>query len=567
MKVQNEEQLLDEDFRKVIIDEIEGPENCARKLQMKRRYDVFKDNTKEYVLAMMSEESEDKKVVQEIIHRLANISFCRKIIDKKAMVYKDGVKRIVSPFTDAAQTQIDDLYDFVNMNSTMKKTNKYTELFKNAAGAVLPYKDPATDKFYYKPSVLMPFLYDVVEDENNSEMARCYIFSYNTNNSTAAYQPKGMSGSRGAGTGKVIPFRAGDGIDQTIADSPNDMGNEKKEYIWWTTNYHFTTDEKGATIANKSPEGEINPIGEIPLFNFSQDQDGAYWAVGGEDIIDGSILLNVLLTDLFYISKYQGMGIGYMFGKGVPKNMRVGASSFITMEVEEGDPTPQIGFATSSPPIAAHLQMIETYVALLLSTNNLESGSVSVKLSAPTAASGIHEMVKRAENMDDIQDQREIYRDGEPKLFNIMKKWHNLYFDRGQLSEDLAEIGKLKDDMSIKLKFPDPQPFVTEKEKLEIIKLRLELGIDSMVDAIIKDNGDLTEEEAEQKLLKILEEKLLESNRKLKLFANEQEEKMAKGMLKGEEDEKVDDEEDEKVDEKVDDEKELSKKVEDKDGK
>jgi len=240
--------------------------------------------------------------------------------------------------------------------------------------------------------------------------------------------------------------------------------------------------------------------------------------VGGEDIIDGAILLNMLLSDLFYIAKYQGMGIGYMFGKGVPKNAKVGASSFITMEVEEGDPTPQIGFATSNPPIQAHLDMIEAYISLLLSTNQLEAGTVNMKLSVSNAASGIHEMIKRAENVDDIQNQREMYKDNEPKIFDIIRRWHNLLIERNVLDDEVAKLGSIDEKDTVKIKFPDPQPFITEKERLENIKIRLELGLDSMIDAIIKDNPELSEDDAQQKLQKILEEKLIESSNKLKLF-------------------------------------------------
>lgn len=517
MRIFNESQILDIEFRKNVIDEIESNENVKRKDQAKKRYEVYKDNTKQYVLEMMKSESQDKEIVNEIINRMANISFCKKIISKKAMVYKDGVKRTITEIDPIEQEKVDDIYDYVNMNSQMKKTNRYAELFKNAIVGILPYSCPKTGKYYYMPSVLAPFLYDVIEDYQNPEMARCIITSYYTKGSSSNYAPENMSGYREydvAGIG----FRAGDGKDQMIADSPADDGINGKEYIWWSTLYHFTTDNKGNIIPGKQSEDLLNPIQELPFYNFSQEQDGHFWAVGGEDIIDGSILLNMLLSDLFYIAKYQGMGIGYMFGKGVPKNLKVGASSFVTLEMKDGDPTPQIGFVTSNPPIQSHLDMIETYVALILSTNKLDTSSVQTKLSATNAASGVHEIILRSENTEDLEDQQEIYKDGEPELFEIMKKWHNLYYFQNALVEDLQEIGPINEDTEIKIKFKQPSQYMTEKEKLEVIKIRRELELDSLIDSIMRDNPELTEEEAKEKLAKILEEKLLESNEKLKRF-------------------------------------------------
>ena len=521
MKLQNEEMILTEEFRASVIEEIEGDENQKRKQSMKKRYDVFKDNTKKYVWEMMKEESEEQQVIDEIKNRTANISFLRKIIDKKAMVYKDGVKReIVGNEED--QLKIDVLVDLLNFNSQMKKANKYAELFKNAAVQVMPYQDKVTQKYAYKVNVLQPYLYDVIEDADNPEKPLVYIFSYyNPRLQDKEYAPPHKSGFREFEGKNTQSFRAGDGFDQTIADSPDDFGIENKEYVWWSHHYHFTTDSKGEIVSGKQGDDLRNPIGMLPFYNISQDQDGQFWAVGGEDIVDGSILLNVLLTDLYYIAKYQGMGIGYMFGKGVPKNMKVGASSFVSLEVEEGDPTPSIGFATSNPPIQAHLEMIEKYAAFLLSTNNLEPGTVQGQLSAAGAQSGIQEMVRRAENIDDIVDQQEAYKDGEPVIFELIRRWHNLYFEKGLLKDTLMSLGRLPEVLDLSIKFPQPQPFQTEAEKLDIIEKRMGLGLDSLVDAFLRDNMELTREEAEEKARLMFEEKLKESSQRLKMFEME----------------------------------------------
>ena len=494
---------------------------------MKKRYDVYKDYTKKFVLEMMNEESSDKQVVKEIMNRVANISFCKKVINKKAMVYKDGVKREVFNADTKTQEQIDTQVDNVNLNSIMKKVNKYAELFKNGMVSVLPYPCPKTNKYYYMPKVLQPYLYDVIEDQHNPELARVVITSYyNRAVGQSNYAPEHQSGQRDMDISRTKSFRDGDGSDQKIADAPNDQGIKDKEYIWWSNVYHFTTDYKGTIISGKQEKDLLNPIGELPFYNFSKDQDGAFWALGGDDLIDGSILLNMLMSDLFYIAKYQGMGIGFMFGKGVPKNAKVGASSFITMEVEEGDPTPQLGFASSNPPIGAHLDMIESYVAYLLSTNNLDAGAVQSKLTGVgSAASGIHEIVKRSENIDDIQDQREMYRDGEPVIFSLMAKWHNLYLERKQLKTELASMGTIDPKAEVGIKFPDAQAYVSEKEKLEIIDLRMnKLGLDTLLESIMRDNSDLTQDQAKEKLRLRIEQKLKESSAKLKLFNKNPEE-------------------------------------------
>ena len=125
-------------------------------------------------------------------------------------------------------------------------------------------------------------------------------------------------------------------------------------------------------------------------------------------------------------------------------------------------------------------------------------------------------MIKKSVNTDDIEDQQQIYKDGEPKVYKILSKWHNLYLDRGQLDPEFAEVGKLDENANLAVKFLKPQAYMTEKEKLEVMQLRKDLGIDTMVDTIMRDNPELSHEEAEERLLEILEEKIKEDMIKLK---------------------------------------------------
>ena len=68
------------------------------------------------------------------------------------------------------------------------------------------------------------------------------------------------------------------------------------------------------------------------------------------------------------------------------------------------------------------------------------------------------------------------------------------------------------DDLEIAVKFSEAKPAVTEAERLENIKRRKDLGINEQVDLIMLDNPDMTREEAEDKLKKILAEKLQRSS-------------------------------------------------------
>lgn len=504
MRLKNEEDLLNIEFRKMVIKEIIGRENVERKKQMKKRYDIFKDGTKPYVIDLMKKEI--GSAFEEAKYRIANISLLRKIIDKKAMVYKDGATRECE--TEANHELVEYYVDKLNHNSAMKKTNKYLELMKNCIYGVLPYQSPYDGAYYLRNQVYLPYLYDVIEDDTNPEIPRVFIFSNmvveDSVSRSSTMEEAGLRPNRIKTTNDAI--RSGDGIDQTIADSPDDKNDQ--EFVWWSTKYHFTTDKKGNIIQGEFKGDGTNPIGMLPFCNFAKDQDGNFWALGGEDLVDGTILVNRLLSDLYFVAKLQGQGIFYLVGPRVPDTVKVGPSDAIIMQTKEGDPDTQIGFASSSPPIESHMSMIEQYVALMLSSNNLEPGTIQGNLSATSASSGIQEMIRMSENIDDIEDQREIYRDNEPYIFEVIAKWHNELVDRGVASSEVSALGKFDLEDKVTLKFNQPTRYLSDNEKLDLIQKRKDLGLDSIIDSLMRDNPDLTRETAIEKFKQILQDKL-----------------------------------------------------------
>ena len=300
------------------------------------------------------------------------------------------------------------------------------------------------------------------------------------------------------------PKREGDGTHRN--ESKYD---EPDEYIFWTKNYHLTCNRKGELIKTREDLDDPlkNQLGRLPFVSFSKDQDDSFWSSGGDDMVDGTILINTLLTDLYYIMRLQGFGLFYLFGAKVPEQYKVGPNKAITMKVEEGDPTPQIGFASSSPPIDSHMKVVEQYIAFLLSTNDLGTNSVSGSLSANTAASGIHEMIINSEPTNAIEDEQEQYKDHEPEILQIANGWQQLFADSATgLSLVFNDIG-FTDDVVYRLTFEKPAQYKSENEKLDVIGKKIQQGIWNKVDALIADNPKLTRKDA----LKILLERAKEN--------------------------------------------------------
>lgn len=509
MQVLNEQDILKIEVRKAVIEDIKGGENRRRKDEAYKRYQVYKDNTKLYVIQKMLQWF-DWDTVREMAYALCNVSVCRKIIDKLARVYSHGVQRtVVNPdgsVNDELTSQVEGLSKELDFNSKMKKVNRFLKLNQNVAMYTRPILNPSTGKYCLKLQALPSFLYDVIESHDDREKALCYVLSpYHppdtliepTINSAAQAKIHGSTPS-------YSPY--GNNIDEKIADSPGDEDADREEYIWWSDTYHFTTDKAGVIV---SLEGTENPIATNPLVEFALDQDNSFWATGGSDLVDGSVLINSVLTHTIHVGVVQGYGQFYATGKNLPASMKLGPNKGIKLEYDkDNDPVPALGFLSANPPLDQLRGLVEMYTALLLTTNNLSTSGVAVQLGqAQNAASGVALMIDKAESMEDVHDQAQIFRDREGKIWEIIGKWIEIYKSAGVLDDYLMEYA-LPEDIEVELKFPDQKPLVSESEKLDALAKRKDLGLNQNYELLMLDDPSLTAEAAKAKLADIMAEKM-----------------------------------------------------------
>jgi hypothetical protein len=493
MKIHNEDQLLDETYRAQVISEILGSKNVARKKEARRRYDIYKDKTPKYIRERLDNEGLQESTVNQMMNRCSNIPVCKTVVNKKARSYIGGVNRETE--VESSNIQIQEYSKLVNFDQKQKKADRFRELYKNCSIQIVPEIDrieserKGYDVFSTKHRVLSPWQYDCIVDANDCEKERVYILS-----------------DYSESTSGNINVPAEDG-----APPQQIYGN--REFIWWSNKYHFTTNEAGEIINTMSPEDLLNPIEMLNFVNVTDDQDNEFWAEGGDDLIDGSILVNLIITDMLAIAYQQGWGQFVITGKNVSLGQKVGVHSALVFNVEDkDDPQPNVSVVSANPPLDSWMRMVEQYVALLLTTNNLSPGSISIKLDASSFPSGIAMVIEKSEAINDINDTQEMFVDAERLEWEITKRWQNLYFDDDKLVDDYKEIGRFPDDMVVSTKFNQTKPVITEAEKLDNLKKRKDLGINEQVDLIMIDNPDLSVEQATEKLKRILEEKIANFN-------------------------------------------------------
>ena len=523
IRLKTELDILSPDIRKVICAEIRGPEEERRREQSYIANLIHKDKTKELsrhkLLQMFA-----KPTVDSMEYALANISIGRKIVDKLARVYSNGAERMIND-NDVETEKLQELSKKLKTTAKMKNSNSITRLQRNSIVFSKPIIEDMPDGSkvgYVQQTPMAPYLYSAIEREVDRTRPMVYIFSnyfYKEPRVYSSIEPENKSHSKAGQDPKVV--QKFDGKDQTIADSPEDANvGEVDRFIWWSDHFHFVTNQKGEIIdSNNEPmhitgiddERIQNEIEEMPITNYAIGQDDQFWAQGGEDLIDGSILINSMITHLNHVGVMQGHGQLWGRGRNLPKTFATGANTAIMLEQEDGEVQPEVGYISASPQLAELRQCIEMYVALLLTTNNLSTSGVSTQLNAnQTAASGVALIIDKADSLEDVQDQEQVYKDGEPDMWRKTNKWLQKFQEKGILREDLRDLvlnqALLESEFTIE--FGKPRTIMSEGELLDAIAKRKDLGLNTQIELIKKDRPGITDEEAEQKLLEILAEKI-----------------------------------------------------------
>lgn len=504
MLLTNEEQILDVSFRLKVIKEINGQENTDRKKKSFKKYELYKDKIKKYLEEAFKKEGLKPETIALMMNRSTNVAVVRKVVNKLARSYSSGVIRAGE--SESETKQINQYSDLLDLNKQMKKADRYRELYKNAMIQVLPEYDSESERYEITTRVLSPWQYDIIEDHKDRENAKVLILSDYYGEDAAAMWPGSIEQTR---THQRSTLEQSNGVYDIIADSAQDQGSKKKTYIWWSKNFHFTTDINGNIIGELSPDDLLNPINEETFLTVADDQDGFFWADGGDDLIDGAILVNQLMTDMNSIAYIQGYGQLVVTGKNLPERFTMGPHNALVFDYDEakGEPKPEVTVINANPPLDSWMKAIEQYVALILSANSLSPATLSTTLNANNFPSGIAMLIEMSEASNDVNDEQKKFADIEKKLWPKLAQWHNLYYSKNLLTDESKEIGVMSEDIKLKIKFLDPKPATSEKDKLEAIKQRKELGINTLVELIQIDNPSLSSEDAKAKMEEIKLEK------------------------------------------------------------
>lgn len=412
---------------KSIIEHVNSTENRIRILNDKDKYLIFNGALKPVVEKAIRKEFIQPETVNEMVNRICSVNVIQKIIDKLAGVYIEAPSRRSYNQDESDDELVSLLADSMQLNKNGKFINKLFKLNKHAA---------------YEPFV------DI------DGVPKCRILPSHTY-SMISYNPLTPN----------IP-------DVFIKHIKIDPDSRQCQYAVWTKDQHFTMDGSGNII--EAPEGMINPYGKIPFVLVSQATNYIY-PIQNDDLVNVQIAICLLLTDLLFASKYQAFST--IVAKGIEsQNITLNPCSIIFLQQLPDGTFPELSTIKPDIDTTQMLSLIESLVAMLLTTNNLSTNNVAGNLTSGSAASGVSKAFDLAESTENRKDQVEYFSEAEEELFELVANYmYPVWLQNGWLVEPYNK--PFSQDFEIEVEFPELKPLMTFADKIQNVKMLQEIQL------------------------------------------------------------------------------------------
>lgn len=448
---------------KELIAKIHEQSNMERINQDWIRYEIYNGQIRETIKKAIAKEFILPETVSELINRIIPVNIVQKIVNKLAQVYRESPVRTAANGLESDQEALDFYTESMQINRKFKWSNR---LFK-----------------LHKHDMLEPYLTSDGRPAVRVLPSHTYtLFSEDP----------------------IEPNKPTTIVKHLKIDQANHLD---ERHVVWSETEHYIMDGMGNKLtaemaAMNNPDG-INPIGIIP-FVLIRENDDQLLPMSDDDLISMQIAINLLLTDLAFATKYQAWSIIWLKNVETQK-LSFNPNSVITLNGTPGQPEPDIGTIKPELDSDAMLRQVEALVALLLTTKSLSVGSVSGKLDTKNASSGVAKMLDEAETTEDRKDQIAFFEQAEKEFWDKFSQHMLPYWIENQ-SMDPEFVKPFSKEFELNIAFQDAKLIVSEKEKIEQEKAKLEAGLTSKIRALRQLNPGLSDEEASALLAEIRKE-------------------------------------------------------------
>ena len=403
--------------------------------------------------------------VQDVTTRAAPINIELRLVQKMSQSYTKGPTRTVMNGTESDQVLLDWYVDKMDMNNIMNSSN---EMFNFSNSSLLyPFVSGGLPNLRVIPSHQF-WVYS--QDKVLQKPTHIVTFA---EDSTSILDTKEM-------------------VDKLFAYSSD-------EFL--VTDHRGNIDREHMTsLMNPG----INPFGQLPFVYINKSKFKLV-PVPDIDMLKMSLIIPMLMTDLFYAVKYQSFsttyGIDLDFG-----NLRKAPNAFWDFQSKNpGEGNPQVGTIKPEVDIGQVLELIKSALSLWFTTKGISVSGID-SLSSSNFASGLSKIIDEMDVVDIIRKQSAIYRRAEIELWNlVLKVMHPIWVRSGQIDQSTMFSPRATVDVS----FPDIAPTFKRSDLIKEVKEEMEAGFTTKERAIKRLNPDMTDDEVFILMKEISEERTI----------------------------------------------------------
>lgn len=476
------------DYRKMIIDETKSDENLQRKSESFKQQEIYRDRmhrwVETYLRGQFSKSSVDEMPI------ISSVNLAKRITNQQASLYRKPPERTFTNLTEDQELVVRKIYEAMNANVMLKKSNRNYVLQNQNLIMVVPKDGKITMRS------IMQHQYDAIPDGYNPEYAHAYLLSVydRSQDRMGGVSDSKLSAPTGFRANRHSPLQDS-GYNSAIADR-SDYQAMLEKYLVWSPELNFFMNGKGQ-ILSEDVENPIAP--HLPFIDVHGDKDFEYYTRMGQAVTDFCVQYNAALSDIANVVRMQGWGQAVVKGpQGMKKEaIQIGINHILYLETPQGeDQQVDFSYVSPSPDLKGSLGYLETLLMNFITSRGLDPKDVTGSTGGKSFSSGVERLLAMIDKFEATSDDIDVFQSVERQLYELVKIWHNRLRGTDLLIPEL-QTTELPADSKVFVKYAKPELITTDSEKLDNALKKMELGIASREKILMELEG-VDEEEAEK---------------------------------------------------------------------
>lgn len=496
--------LISQEGRKKIVQEIKSTENRERKAASFKESEVYSGRLHQYVVEEL-EEAFGIPAARKM-PKISSVNLASRVVKEEATIYKEKPRRTLLDGSGDQQEKTRLIYKDMMADSKLMKSNELFKLQEQSLLMMLPLNGKLSLR------VLKSHQYDAIPNQFNPEVADAYILSVFDRDdfieNRKSETPSGVVGT----SSKDVTLNS-DGINQSIGDQ-DDYKAGKERYLVWTKEHNFIMDGNG-NILSETVDSPIK--GHLPFIDIATNKEFEYFVRNSSSLTDFTVQYNMGLSDLNHIVRMQGWSQAIIKGdkKLMVNDMTVGVTKVLFLPVDPKAPVEtDFKFANPSPDLDGSIKFVEMLLANFLSSKGVDTKTVVGKADANNFTSGIERLLAMIEKFEASLEDYIIFEKVEEQVFELVKIWHNALANKKELDKKY-KTERFDEDLEISVSFKKPEMVQTVQEKLDYYSQRIAMSMSSTIGAVM-DIDNMSRDEAVKSLGVVEEdEKMFVSSKNL----------------------------------------------------